>query len=391
MNLLQRILLPTLLIGFPAFASAQAAPSAPVQAAPKTVKLPPAVWRDPSPHKVQMVTVDKDVRLEVLDWGGSGRNVVLLAGLGNTAHIFDNFAPKLAQQFHVYGITRRGFGQSSAPTAGYTAQQLGDDVVAVLDAMKIADPVLVGHSIGGEELSSVATHHPGRVAGLVYLDAGYSYAFYDKEHGDYLLDLGEVTRKMDHLQKNPFDAPQIKALAAILPRFERNLEEMQNRGGSAGGHGPTAADLKSFPAMQSYMAGVVGGVPPESELHQTFEETPTGGVGKPRGQSSVSQAILAGGEKFTEIHVPTLAIFVAPHERGSDRTENPAKLAAAQASEKASTEKQAAAFQKGAPQAKVVILPKQNHYVFISDEDEVLGLISKFVNGLPPGPSSPKS
>ena len=147
---------------------------------------------DPSPHTVQLVTVDKDVRLEVLDWGGSGRNVVLLAGLGNTAHIFDNFAPKLRNHFHVYGITRRGFGQSSSPATGYDSQRLGDDVVAVLDALKISAPVLIGHSIGGEELSSVATHHPGRVAGLVYLDAGYSYAFYDKEHGDYLLDLGEI-------------------------------------------------------------------------------------------------------------------------------------------------------------------------------------------------------
>ena len=44
-----------------------------------------AVWRDPSPHKVQFVTVDENVRLEVLDWGGAGRPIVLLAGMGNTA------------------------------------------------------------------------------------------------------------------------------------------------------------------------------------------------------------------------------------------------------------------------------------------------------------------
>jgi non-heme chloroperoxidase len=50
-------------------------------------------WRDPSPHSVQFVTVDKNVRLEVLDWGGSGRAVVLLAGGGDTAHVFDGFAP----------------------------------------------------------------------------------------------------------------------------------------------------------------------------------------------------------------------------------------------------------------------------------------------------------
>lgn len=53
-----------------------------------------APWHDPSPHSVQFVTADDNVELEVLDWGGSGRPLVLLAGLGNTAHVFDDFAPK---------------------------------------------------------------------------------------------------------------------------------------------------------------------------------------------------------------------------------------------------------------------------------------------------------
>jgi alpha-beta hydrolase superfamily lysophospholipase len=75
-----------------------------------------AVWKDPSPHTTRFITVDKDVRLEVLDWGGSGRPIVLLAGGGNTAHIFDDFAPNLTAHYHVYGITRRGFGAS-----GYSA------------------------------------------------------------------------------------------------------------------------------------------------------------------------------------------------------------------------------------------------------------------------------
>ena len=75
-----------------------------------------SVWKDPSPHVARFVTVDTDVRLEVLDWGGSGRPVVLLAGGGDTAHVFDDFAPKLTAHYHVYGITRRGFGAS-----GYAA------------------------------------------------------------------------------------------------------------------------------------------------------------------------------------------------------------------------------------------------------------------------------
>jgi len=70
---------------------------------------------DTSSHQVQFVTVDKDVRLEVLDWGGDGPPLIFLAGLGDTAHVFDTFAPKFTARHRVYGITRRGFGKSSAP------------------------------------------------------------------------------------------------------------------------------------------------------------------------------------------------------------------------------------------------------------------------------------
>jgi pimeloyl-ACP methyl ester carboxylesterase len=62
--------------------------------------------------------------------------VVLLAGGGNTAHIFDEFAPKLSTDYHVYGITRRGFGASGFSAADEPADRFGDDVVAVIDALK---------------------------------------------------------------------------------------------------------------------------------------------------------------------------------------------------------------------------------------------------------------
>src|ERR1700733_3218892 len=114
--------------------------------------------------KSQFVEVQPDVKLEVLDWGGTGRNLVLLAGLGSTAHVFDSLGPKLAAHYHVVGITRRGFGQSSVPQTGFDPRRLGDDVIAVLDAFHIANPVVVGHSIAGEELSAVSTYHPGRAA-----------------------------------------------------------------------------------------------------------------------------------------------------------------------------------------------------------------------------------
>jgi pimeloyl-ACP methyl ester carboxylesterase len=101
-----------------------------------------AVCHDSSPHKVQFITADQDVQLQVVDWDGSGRPLVLLAGLGNTAHVFDDFAPKLTPQYQVYGITRRGFGASNRPPPvddNYSADRLG---TAVLDALKIEKPAV---------------------------------------------------------------------------------------------------------------------------------------------------------------------------------------------------------------------------------------------------------
>ena len=95
---------------------------------------------DSSPHKIQMVTVEPGVQLEVLDWGGSGTPLIFLAGVGDTAHRFDNFAPQFTKQHRVYSITRRGSGASSQPTpanGNYSADHLGDDVLTVMKALHI--------------------------------------------------------------------------------------------------------------------------------------------------------------------------------------------------------------------------------------------------------------
>jgi len=141
-------------------------------------------WKDSSPHSIRFVTVDAGVKLEVLDWGGSGRPVLLLAGNGNTAHVFDALAGKLAATYHVYGLTRRGFGASSKPPSGYGADRLADDVLRAMDILRLKKPVVIGHSIAGGELSSIGSRHADKVAGLIYLDSGYSYAYYDSTVGD---------------------------------------------------------------------------------------------------------------------------------------------------------------------------------------------------------------
>lgn len=126
-------------------------------------------------ERTSRVPVAPGVELEVVDWGGVGAPVVFLAGLGFSAHVFDGFAPRLADRFHVLGISRRGHGASSTPDSGYDSATLAADVVAMLDALQIERPVLVGHSFAGPELTWIGINRAGRVAGLVYLDAAFDY------------------------------------------------------------------------------------------------------------------------------------------------------------------------------------------------------------------------
>lgn len=132
-----------------------------------------SVWRDNAKHGASSITVDNGVQLEVLDFGGEGSPILLLTGLGATAHSYDELAPMLARKHRVFVITRRGSGYSSKPDFGYDTPRLSQDVLQVMDALHLDKVLLVGHSIAGEELTWLGGHHPERFSGLVYLDAAY--------------------------------------------------------------------------------------------------------------------------------------------------------------------------------------------------------------------------
>jgi pimeloyl-ACP methyl ester carboxylesterase len=316
-------------------------------------------WRlDASPHSVQFVTVEPGVKLEVLDWGGTGRPLVLLAGLGNTAHIFDKFAPKFTARCHVYGITRRGFGESSAPAPNgqnYSSDHLGDDVLAVVAALNLQKPVLAGHSIAGEELSSIGSRHPEKVSGLIYLDAGFPYAFYDRVHGDPQLDMLDTRDRIEQLLPNNGDPSgqkqAIEGLLASLPQLEKDLQNQ----------------LKMLQAIS----------PPTTNRPPPPPQLPS--------SASPAVAIVSGEHKYTEIKAPCLAIFAVPHDPNSNAIplSDPAHRAAALAADLERTTNLSNAFAAGVPSAQVVRLPNANHYIFNSNEAEVLRAMNDFLDKLP--------
>src|SRR6185503_1943872 len=107
--------------------------------------------------------------------GGSGPALVFIAGAINTGHVFDTFAARFTDRFHVIALTRRGVGGSDVPNPGpYDAPTLAADVRAVLDSLGIATAVLVAHSFGATEAAWAAATYPDRVEKLVILESSCS-------------------------------------------------------------------------------------------------------------------------------------------------------------------------------------------------------------------------
>lgn len=316
---------------------------------------PAAAWPIPPVPASRLVKVAPGVQLEVVDWGGTGKPIVFLAGLGNTAHVFsaEGFARAFTRNHHVYGITRRGFGESSKPAftaANYSADRLGDDIVAVLDAMHIQRPVLIGHSIAGEELSSIGTRYPNKISGLVYLDAGYSYALYDPNAGSFeRLDIDERDLKSD------------------LADFDR------------GGFGVREA------AMRRMVNADLGRVKQDVRIEQAFDNALSPQMrGAVLETDPLSNAIRMGEQKYTgPIRVPILAIYAAPHNWSMGLGSDKAADSAAEKMEYADELTQIRAFQKHLPGAKVIRIPNADHYVFFSNRAQVERDVNAFLNALP--------
>ena len=127
----------------------------------------------------QFVVLD-GVRFHYLDWGGDGDPLLLLAGLGCTAHIFAELAPHLSDRFRVLALTRRGHGLTDQAQSGHAladaAADAAEDARRLLDALGIERAHVAGHSMGGCEASALAARHPGRVTRIAYLDGAHDWA-----------------------------------------------------------------------------------------------------------------------------------------------------------------------------------------------------------------------
>jgi pimeloyl-ACP methyl ester carboxylesterase len=119
------------------------------------------------------------LRLHYLAWGESftGSTIVLIHGVGSSAHIWDLTAPLLAERVgtRVVALDQRGHGESEQPASGYDFPTVVDDLLGFMDALEITEPaLLVGHSWGASVVLHFGVAHPDRTAGVALVDGGTS-------------------------------------------------------------------------------------------------------------------------------------------------------------------------------------------------------------------------
>lgn len=308
----------------------------------------PAVSRcetDVTEPSVRFIEVDAGVKLEVLDWDGNGPYLVLLTGLGNTAHVYSHFAHQFTDRFHVIAITRRGFGHSSRPARGYDVATRARDDIRVLDALKIAKAVFVGHSIAGDELSKLGGDYAERVVKLVYLDSVDYGAF------------GAV------LKKTPLPPPP--ALSAAEEEF-------------------VTGNVAGMAALNVRSGGVRW--PDEEILQHVKTEATRRGVTR-NGESTPYQATqdLCQPADYARIRAPVLAIYDVitresrmPYYWDLDQAQKEEYDRFA-ANYQAWLKDARQRFRIGVKHARIVELEKFHHHIFIRDEAVVAQEVRKFL------------
>ncbi len=288
------------------------------------------------------------LKLNYLDYGGNANNndvaIVLLPGLTDTTHIFDDLAPHFRRDYPTYALTRRGCGDSDKSASGdYSTDSRVADLAGFLDALKIKKAILIGHSLAGDELTAFAAKYPARVAALVYLEAAY-----DRSQG-------------------PFGA-----FAHITPAQATLIASTP----------PTA--LKSIDAYTAYSKQITQGAwstAADANMRDRITIQPDGSIVEKTPADVTGKLLIATATAHpdeSQVKAPALCLF-ATFPSPADMEKQGLPAAAAQSANDWQSQSIAAA--KSQMHAQVIAYPAgTSHYLFIQYSDRAAGEIQAFLD-----------
>ncbi|HEY3628189.1 MAG TPA: 3-oxoadipate enol-lactonase [Terracidiphilus sp.] len=113
------------------------------------------------------------VRIHYQTGGIAGRDVLVLSNsLGSNLHMWDKVLPRLESTCQIVRYDTRGHGLSSVPSGPYTLDQMGSDLLFLLDLLGLQRVNLCGLSLGGMVGMWMGLHAPQRIRRLIFANTG---------------------------------------------------------------------------------------------------------------------------------------------------------------------------------------------------------------------------
>lgn len=120
------------------------------------------------------------VEISYTNQGSGEPALVFVHGWSCDKSYWKNQVPEFSEKYQVVTIDYGGHGNSGLNRENFTIESFGDDVVAVVNKLKLEKIIFIGHSMGGLVILDAASKLPGKVWALIGADTYQQ--FYDTTH-----------------------------------------------------------------------------------------------------------------------------------------------------------------------------------------------------------------
>ena len=110
------------------------------------------------------------INIHYMRTGGSKPPLILLHGLTANGACWTAVAHVIGGDYDVIMPDARGHGKSSVPNYGYRYEDFANDVVGLIEALRLPPPILIGHSMGGMTAAIVASRNPKLLRCVILAD-----------------------------------------------------------------------------------------------------------------------------------------------------------------------------------------------------------------------------
>lgn len=110
------------------------------------------------------------IRHHLIQHGEGGPQMLLIPGITSPAVTWDFVAKPLSAHFEVHVLDVRGRGLSQGGDLDYSLDAMADDAVALVEALEMDAPIVLGHSMGARTAIRAARKAPGVFGGLILVD-----------------------------------------------------------------------------------------------------------------------------------------------------------------------------------------------------------------------------